>query len=758
VNTYPTEALSRLKTHWTILTATLCALLLSVIVHAIPTTHSVDIGGYDSAYVQGFYDQQHTPQEFGRNGTARWSGPDAAIRLPLLGRPAHITLRVAAPRAKTLDLISPTTAVTVPLQEPFRWYTVPFVESGSPTKWFDTAVTLLVPTGTWQKGDLRDVGILVDSLTYTTDWYALPYPSTVLLSMLVAGMASYLLTKRTHVQPLTAVALAAALPNIFVACAWRWPVSPLLVWSSALPWLGAGLFVAILWQLRAAVHIHWQQMQERYAAVAIVGWSIWMMFIQQHHVTLAVPGVEKDFRSFASRSDDIAAVLRADPFYHFGYPLILWIGNTLSGGSVFSVATVWAVCAATLAICAAWYCARRVLGRGWDLVAVGIMLSSSFFVEYTLLVGSDMTFTALVTTALAMILWAMDLPERNVRWVVVGLCVGAAFLVRHTGLILVVPVLCALYTRVPTRRALLLGLAFFGMGWVVSAAPQLVINVRDTGQLFFHHQAKNSWLAVYGNMDWGRWGDVPDNISLLHIFLMDPSRFVVSWWNNIVGVFGTGAVARETDTALWQRLLSVPMNWLSTVGVVWAGWMILQRRLDAQRWVLVAWAAGFIAVSSIAFILPRMMLPLVFVAAVSATDGVRLVTHSFLHIRWLVVAVLLVGVMVYAGDVGWQRIVQGQPADERAALMYMQRLNPQRLAVLVPAESPAGKYSALSERVVVRVTRYPVDPATVCAAQPDYALWSNELVPPDERLIPLERIGRYWIFRMADSPTFCTPS
>jgi hypothetical protein len=115
---------------------------------------------------------------------------------------------------------------------------------------------------------------------------------------------------------------------------------------------------------------------------------------------------------------------------------------------------------------------------------------------------------------------------------------------------------------------------------------------------------------------------------------------------------------------------------------------------------------------------------------------------------------LVAGVVVGVTQTAMQVRV-GQPQDEHAALAAMQRVEPVRLGVLVPAESPAGKYSVLSDRVVIRTTQYPVDARMICAAKPDWLLWSNELVPPDVRLVPYSRHGRYWIFRMADSPAYC---
>src|SRR6266487_1715437 len=53
--------------------------LLLALAYQIPITHSVDIGGYDSAYVQGFYDPeralpgQQRPELAGSDGGARWT-------------------------------------------------------------------------------------------------------------------------------------------------------------------------------------------------------------------------------------------------------------------------------------------------------------------------------------------------------------------------------------------------------------------------------------------------------------------------------------------------------------------------------------------------------------------------------------------------------------------------------------------------------------------------------------------------------------
>ena len=106
VNVFAKEYMLRFKLPLEAFAIIICALTLSLIVHAVPARHVVDIGGYDSVYVQGFFEQQDIPQPFGTDGRARWTGADAALRLPLIGMPSTVTIRVASPITKTIDLLT----------------------------------------------------------------------------------------------------------------------------------------------------------------------------------------------------------------------------------------------------------------------------------------------------------------------------------------------------------------------------------------------------------------------------------------------------------------------------------------------------------------------------------------------------------------------------------------------------------------------------------------------------------------------------
>ncbi|NDH69614.1 MAG: hypothetical protein EBY22_17315, partial [Gammaproteobacteria bacterium] len=227
-----------------------------------------------------------------------------------------------------------------------------------------------------------------------------------------------------------------------------------------------------------------------------VGVSWWwgaLIWAQQTHVTLAVPGVEKDFRSFVTRSDTFAHVLQADPFYNLGYPLILWAIQQLTHASPFDAARWWAVAVAGLALFSSWWLARTLVGRGWDALLVLCVAGSGLFVQYSLLLGSDMTFTWLCTLTIAFIIYA---PQRSQWWWLgAGLSAGAAYLVRHTGLVLCLT--CLGWMMYQQRRSTLSWrqIGLFCGGMLLIALPQLWVNFRDTGMLLFNYQAKNIALT-----------------------------------------------------------------------------------------------------------------------------------------------------------------------------------------------------------------------------------------------------------------------
>ena len=724
----------------------LIAVMASIILFGgmcmIPTRHHIDVGGYDSAYVQGFFDQQLIPPEFTQSGNARWSGNATAIIIPQLGIPTQFAITVIAPTPKQLTLRANNATTISSTAVTTQWQTITGTINGGQSKPFSLFITFDTPTAPWQKGDLRQVGVLVDSVDVWTPWFALPYPAQIvwvgLLSLLLGIWTKPLLTRK-YWYITTIIS-----PTVIAAVTWRWqlpypyPIPSSLAYASGIV---AGLIVLRQWSV---ITQRWPWWSDAMVGIGLSSWWGVLIWVQHTHVTLAVPGVEKDFRSFVTRSDTLAHVFHADPFYNLGYPLILWAIQQLTHASAFDAARWWAVVVAGCALLSSWWLARTLVGRGWDALMVLCVAGSGLFVQYSLLLGSDMTFTWLCTLTLAIIVSA---PQRTQWWWLgAGVTAGAAYLIRHTGIVL--GMTCLIWMLYQHRHANLTWrqIGVFCGGFLLIALPQLWVNFRDTGVLLFNYQAKNSWLAVYGNLDWGRWGDVPDSISLTTVILNNPSQFITSWWQNISNVIGSGATNAEFERAIWQRLLSVPANWASITGIVAMIPVVWQRQLGRNGVLLLLWAGLFVAISAIAFILPRFLLPLVIVAAYSAT-WVMHRYHTEFRIGWRA--------LIFAAICLWQltsittaiqTTLSQQPADEQAALQYLVAHHPTaRLAFAAPSESPIGKYSALANQRVHRTTVALVDMPALCQSKPDFVVWSTELQDPPK--YPIEwRSGRYIVF------------
>ena len=243
--------------------------------------------------------------------------------------------------------------------------------------------------------------------------------------------------------------------------------------------------------------------------------------------------------------------------------------------------------AGTLFLLSSWWLARCVLGRGPAVAALVVMALNPFVVQYALYIGSDMPFAALCTLTLALLAQRTD--RRSVwRLALAGMAAGCAFLVRHPGILLLpfgmvvaLNVQRLTFPRLHVPRSTF-HLLVFVLAFFIAIAPQMIVNIRDTGNPFYNQQAKNVWLAVYGDSDWGRWNEVGNDVALTEVILADPARFVGAWWSNLRTFIGAGAEsAGDAGQASQLRLLAFPANWLAVIGIALGCVAVLRRRRAA---------------------------------------------------------------------------------------------------------------------------------------------------------------------------------
>jgi hypothetical protein len=284
----------------------------------------------------------------------------------------------------------------------------------------------------------------------------------------------------------------------------------------------------------------------------------------------------------------------------------------------------------------------------------------------------------------------------------------------------------------------------FTLAFLIASAPQLIVNIRDTGQPLYSQQAKNVWLCVYGSCDWGRWDEAPNNVTLGEIVLRDPGRVLANWWANVRGFFGAGAEdTSEFGHAIQLRLLGFPANWLALGGLL--AWLVITfrkginipirsyrgdqveptspahpfARSPAHPFILLLWIALYVLMVSVGIALPRFFLPLAPIYAIAAAWVVAQLEPrtesrepvewhsggrwSVVGGRWSVVGVSILLLLLlwggFASGAGY--VLRNQPADEVAAVRLAQSaLRPgEHLMVRVPPRLTIGQYSGIAHLV-----------------------------------------------------------
>ncbi len=737
--------------------ASLAGMALVTILCQIPVSHHIDVGRFDAAYVRGFYDPERLdlPQAraylHGSDGSVRWTRAESYLLFPQAGLPAEVTIRLRGWRA---DGALPDIAILVDGHEVYagattgEWQEVRIPLRRVSLKPEDVLITVRSGVAPVSAGDPRLAGVLVDTVVYRTAQPPLqPYPAQMAWGALAGGLLFLALTgvrgggmaRLLHlVTPLRAwlvgMLLIGALYLFFYRIQPAYPY-PL---RSLLPGVCAALGAIVTLRCGPVLAARLPVLPDVLAVGGIAVWTTAVLLAAQDHVTLAVPGVEKDFRVFATRAVDLALVMRADGFYNLGYPFLLWLFAPLTGGNSFLAARLIAALAGMLMLGAAWWLARCLLGRAPALTALVVLGLNPFVVQYALYVGSDMPFAALCTLALAL------LASHRIRgslWLaaLAGGVAGCAFLVRHPGILLLpFGVFAFLWMRHEAREARGKPSTFhalvFAFTFSIAAAPQVIVNLRDTGQPLYNQQAKNVWLAVYGDSDWGRWNEVSNDVSLTDVILEDPGRFASAWWTHLRAFIGSGAeTADNVGRASQLRLLAFPANWLAVIGL--AGWLALlvyqgrkalfrshgaeevQPSLPPFAVPLLIWVTLYTLALAVGLPLQRFFLPLAPVYAVAAAWTLLIIVRALARQRALTPVRLQIGVILIlllvsqsGFALGVRDVIDRQPADEVAAVRLVQQTLPpeESLRVVLAPGDPVGKYSAIAHRVAPpdRATRY----------------------------------------------------
>lgn len=748
----------------------LAGALLTALAYQVPARHTVTVGVDDAAYVQGWDDPANRwgviTDKTGARQPYRWSYPNSALIFPQIGLPANITLRLRAWRPPGMPY--PQVRVLLNGREEIgsfvardSWEEHTFKIASGLWKPRDLYLTLVVDPP-WQDGAVQR-GVQVDqAVLETAAWPVMPYPAQLVGGALATLLAAITLRGRKRLTLLAvfgAVLLFLLLYRIQVLpypIRLFWP-GLILLYLAVIAIQHADLWASD-WKIPVGAHFTLRRnaLVDAFAMLTVAIWGIGIWWVGRAHVVLSEPGVEKDFRVFATRSSAFFCspgtpsgegncVFRADGFYQLGYPLLLRLIRPLTFDNPFLAGQLVALIAGGLLLISTYGLGRALLPSGTALLGLLLVVFNRWTTEYSLLLGTDMPFAALCGAALLALVWMRRSPWRVF---IAGVICGLAFMIRHPG-VLFLPLgtgmlLWPLMSRVPSSRAVsswrLLGLLL--VGFLLASLPQLVINTLATGKPFYSQQAKNIWLAVYGNTDWGRWGEAANSVSLWDVLRQDPGRFLTNWWGNLRAFMGTGGEdLSEFGRGLALRMLPFPANLLALGGVfVW-----LRRGSLVQRFVLIA---GFVYVAGIAvgFMLPRFVLPLLPLLALPAAAvaydawamkpidlGWHITSRRLILAGCFAVLVLSFG----APQNGVHSVLDLQQPDAVAAVELIQGvLKPEEdMAEALPPEDSLAKYSAIAHHVSADTN------ASTLLAE-------TGVVVPSNQYDVVGRAGKYTLYRL----------
>jgi hypothetical protein len=631
--------------------------LLLALIYQIPVTHTVDIGGYDSAYVQGFFEPERAAgldraDLEGSDGSARWTHATSYLLFPQAGLPAQLTLRLrgwrATGAAPNVQVLLNGTTVLDQFRAAADWEERTFSLNGGLLKPNDVVIEIRSETTHISAGDPREVGVLLDrAIFHSGPAPIIPYPPQLLYGALAAGMLWVLMRKDKGRRTKDEGRRLDTATSFVVRRSSRWLISVVLLAASFLllyraqlpyPYPLLRLLPMIDGVLAALLTIRYGPALMRRVPIlldglaigAIGAWAVAVLLGARQHLTLSLPSVEGDFRVFALRSAHLVGqfpagtndpardgVLRADGFYNLGYPLLLWLVRPFTNDNPFLAGRLIAALSGALLLLAGWWLARQLLGRAGALLALLMLALSPLLVEYALYIGTDMPFAAACMLTLALLHSATNdqrpttkdtidrLPSvvghSSFVIVLAGIAAGAAFLIRHPGLLLLPFSWLVIWlqrdrsaeARSQSRwqkfrfsirpRALnsQFSILLFTAAFLLTIVPQLYVNLRDTGSPLFNQQAKNVWQGVFSAGDWEHWATTGNDISLGRVIAQDPARFLANWWANLRGFVGTGGEdTREFGQATQLRLLSFPANWLAIAGLL--GWLMFGFRYWRQ--------------------------------------------------------------------------------------------------------------------------------------------------------------------------------
>lgn len=565
------------------------------------------IGGADSAIVgTGFLTKELSPEGV----PFRWTSGPAIINLPLIRSVYLVSFHVYTPD-NTLypvtikDRLLP--IVTVPLQPSLRTYHVLW-QSPPTYHWFELFAPrrIIIDAGARNvnPNDQRALGVALLNVQIQ-GLRAMEAPVGLLVLMGVTLLAFSRLWWPLQGKKLMIFAgMALVLPFGYDLLVWHPPTGHDYTWLP-LAWLPGVAAAVALGMALAQVARGSTKAALVVGGIMMIG-AIAILTSLQWHWSVEGP----DYGWHLNHGGSWGRVFRAHPFYPFGLPLILWLGQ-LANDQTLLFGRLAGMAATILAIGATMLLVWRLIGSSYAWLGVILMLASPIVVAYGVLASTDAPMAGFAALALLALAWREHPSIRQIA--LAGISLGLAYLFRFQAIVLLIPMLMWLcWQPAPTlpvqagwlhRLGRFTGPFLLLVGFLIASAPQWLLDIRDTGRPFATQQYVNIWLFAFD-----RYEAVPGTSTLEQLWFIlnfDPYRLWRHWLENI----------RQFGMETVHRLLIWPVGLLTLGGIALVKEFQERRYLLLLLWIIIYTGIVTLTANKERFFLPILPACVVFVIA-----------------------------------------------------------------------------------------------------------------------------------------------
>jgi 4-amino-4-deoxy-L-arabinose transferase-like glycosyltransferase len=289
-----------------------------------------------------------------------------------------------------------------------------------------------------------------------------------------------------------------------------------------------------------------------YLLIAV--WTAAVLYISIKNPTVGI----SDMFGFIPRAESLSFKSLSpwvNGFYPLGYPVVLRSLSVVTGDYVIAGRVVSLICGVVALVVAARL-SGLIFGTPGAIAAVLVCITNPLFIRYSTISSTDMPAATFLIVGVYMVC-RYELTGRLRLLLTAGAAIGVAYLVRYTALTVVPAALVFLWLQPEgSWKSRVVCTGVFTLGFLIMAAPQLLLSAIAHGSPFWNLQAQNVYFGMFGDGNWGHnMADARSINSLSEVILQQPVLFLRHWYYNLLRAPNLKLVQFPLHLLAWGGLL-----------------------------------------------------------------------------------------------------------------------------------------------------------------------------------------------------------